>query len=78
MSMGTFATTKTYKVLRTLVKTFVFAALGIVVMFGDKVLDMKGSDWKAVLAAGIAAVALTSWNALNKNYPDYGIGSVKE
>jgi hypothetical protein len=73
-----FTDTSWYKVGRTLAKTFLVAFLGNVIAFGAGVLDMNVSEWKAAAAAGIAAVLLASFNALNPSYTDYGIGTINE
>jgi hypothetical protein len=73
--MKDFMNSSIYRGLRTIVKVFLAAALGIVVSFGSDILDTTMADWKAVLAAGIAAIAVWGFNFLNKDYTDYGIGS---
>lgn len=74
----TFVGTKTFKVLRTLAKTFVAAALGQLIVFGTGILDLSGTEWKAILASALAAVILVAYNSLNPSYSDYGIGAVSE
>jgi hypothetical protein len=63
-----FTDTIYFKVGRTLLKTFVATALGQLVVIGAGVLEMGLVEWKAILAAALAAVILTGYNALNPNY----------
>lgn len=67
-----------YKAGRTLFKTFVVTVLGQLIVFGNGILGMSMLEWKAVSAAGIAAVILTGYNALNPSYNDYGISRIEE
>ena len=73
-----FTETKTYKVLRSLLKVFVSAVLAELVIYGNGILNIDMAGGKAILAAGLAAVVLTAFNALNPSYPDYGVGTIKK
>lgn len=64
--------------LKTLAKVFFGAAFGVLVTFGDNILDMSMTDLKLVFAAGIAAVVVFVYNYLSPNDHRYGIGSDTE
>lgn len=76
MDFATFKETKTYKVLRTLGKTFLSTLLAQLIVFGDSIFAMTLTDLKTVVAAAIAAVVIALYNALNPSYTDYGIGPI--
>ena len=78
MSTGNVTNNSYYLAGRTLLKTFVSTVLGQLIIFGTGILDLTSSDWKAVAAAGLAAVILTGYNALNPSYPDYGVHKLEE
>jgi hypothetical protein len=58
----------------TLLKVFIGAALGVVIAWGPSILDKSMGDWKAVAAAGIAAVAVFAYNYLSPAFTKYGVG----
>lgn len=60
----------------TLLRVFLSAALGQIIVFGSGVLDFTGEQWKTVAASAIAAVLVAAMRALNPNDPAYGRGSV--
>lgn len=70
--------TRWFKVGRTLLKTFVSTILAQLIVFGSGILNLTMTEWKVVFAAGLAAVIVAAYNALNPSYKDYGIGSTTE
>jgi hypothetical protein len=60
---------------KTLLKTFIVAALGIIAMWGPEILDKTAGDWKVALAAGIAATANALYNFFDPTYTNYGVGA---
>ena len=64
--------------LATGARAFVAASLGLYLALGVGVFDLSDGQWKGILSAGIAAVALVAFNWASPNNPKYGIGSVTE
>ena len=62
-------------VITTVLKSGASTALAIVITFGTHVLDQPASAWKTVLAAAIAAAAVTTYNWLNPLDGRYGVGA---
>jgi len=61
----------------TLVKVFLAAALGQIIVGGIGVLDLDANGWKGVAAAGLSAVIVTGYNWISPNDTRYGIGAGK-
>lgn len=59
---------------QTLGKVFIAAALGQFIALGDSVFDVPADGWKSIVAAGIAAVAVTAYNWIDPHFPMYGKG----
>jgi hypothetical protein len=54
------------KLLIAAVVTFVTAVLGAMMAYGAHVIDLPASDWKAVAAAGVAAVLVFVYSVVVK------------
>ena len=57
----------------TLLRAFLIAVLGQLVSVGTGVLTLDVEAWKAIAAAGIAAVIVAAYRALDPTDPAYGI-----
>lgn len=57
----------------TLVKVFVATCLAQLIAFGTGIFDLSGGDWKAVAAAGVAAVLVAGYKFLDPTDTTYGI-----
>lgn len=57
----------------TLLRVFFGSLLGFIIASGVGVLEMTSADWKLAAGAGIAAVLVAAFNALNPKDGRYGI-----
>lgn len=63
------------KAVGTFVRVFLAAVLAQFIAFGGDVFALDGDAVKTILSAGVAAVAIAAFNALNPKDNRYGIGS---
>ena len=59
----------------SLARLFVTACLAVYFTINESVFDLDFADGKAILSAGIAAVLMSIFNALNPKDERYGVGA---
>lgn len=72
---GVIRISKATEIGKSLLLVFAVTVLGQLVTQGGSVFDLGAGEWKAIAAAGIAAVLAFGFNYLNAYDPRYGVGS---
>jgi hypothetical protein len=63
------------QVLFTLGRVFFGSAIGFAIATELNILDMSWTNYKPAIAAGISALLVAAFNALNPADPRYGLGA---